>query len=136
MPQFRELAAMNTWVGRVCGGHSMNKQVLVRVLQFSFVSAITPMLHQLSNWQHNYIKHNSTNYCLIILTHLKKIKLAQEDFNCMQRLISSEVYVVSVTGHITSNILKNHNAFTFSVQNSNNCLNLTNPIEIAGTYPT
>jgi hypothetical protein len=55
----------------------------------------------------------------------------------MYRFGSFEIYVVSVTGHVTSNILKNHNAFMFSVQNFNNCLNLKDPIEIAGTtYPT
>jgi len=55
----------------------------------------------------------------------------------MYRFSSSEIYVVSVTGHVTSNILKNHNAFMFSVQNSNNCPNLTDPIEITvTTYPT
>jgi len=48
--------SMDIWVGRICGGHSTNEQVLFRVLQFSLVSAITSMLHQLSNWQHNYIK--------------------------------------------------------------------------------
>jgi len=102
---------------------------------FSFPLSV--LLHQLSNWQHHYI---NTTAQMTMFNNSKTSKEDQVSTGRLQLYVQiqfSEIYVVSDTGHVTFNILKNHNAFMFSVQNSNNCLNLTDPTEIIGTtYPT
>lgn len=58
MPQFRELVApLSPWIPGLVGSVdlALMSRFHSKFFSFSLVSAMTPMLHQLSNWQHNYI---------------------------------------------------------------------------------